>query len=200
MLLTCENCETIFRIESSQLSTPGQQVRCSVCQHVWAPDVGEEEASETPLLRDSVSVLRAPLILCALAIFFVSLISFNRGLITSYLPSTIQLFDMSGLEIRPDISKLEVQGLKANFAGDTLRISGFLANTSQWRTHAAPLRLTIADDDGVVLHTQRILPTDAFIDGKDMTDFFIQLTVEDTTKAEIRVEPLAIRLAPNTAS
>ena len=47
MLLTCENCETIFRIESAHLKTPGQKVRCSVCKHVWAPEVTDDTQKDT---------------------------------------------------------------------------------------------------------------------------------------------------------
>ena len=194
MLLTCENCETIFRIESAQLKTPGQKVRCSVCKHVWAPEVTAEEPAEPQLIRESMSVLRWPLVICASLIAVMFLISFNRTVITAYVPATINAFDMSGLAIRPDLSKLEIRDLKANFAGDTLRISGALANLSGWRTHAAPLQLTISDQDGVVLHTQRIMPTDSLIEGREQTDFFIQLTIEETSEAEITVVPLDIRL------
>ena len=194
MLLTCENCETIFRIESAHLQTAGQKVRCSVCKHVWAPEVADDEPAEPPLLRESLGVLRLPLLICAIIISLVTVLSFNRAIITAYVPSTINLFDMSGLVIRPELDKLEVRDLKANYQGDTLRISGFLANKSSFRTHAAPLRLTINDDDGVVLHTQLLQPTDAFIDGNHSTDFFIQLTIEETSQAEISVTPVAIRL------
>ena len=194
MLLTCENCETIFRIESAQLKTAGQKVRCSVCQHVWAPEVTAEAPAEPQLIRESMSVLRWPLVICATFIAVMFLISFNRVVITAYAPATINAFDMSGLAIRPDLTKLEIRDLKANFAGDTLRISGALANISRLRTHAAPLQLTISDQDGVVLHTQRMIPVDKLIDGGQQTDFFIQLTIEETSEAEITVVPLAIRL------
>lgn len=194
MLLTCENCETIFRIESAQLKTAGQKVRCSVCQHVWEPEVTAEAPAEPQLIRESMSVLRWPLVICATLIAVMFLISFNRVVITAYAPATINAFDMSGLAIRPDLTKLEIRDLKANFAGDTLRISGALANISALRTHAAPLQLTISDQDGVVLHTQRMIPVDKLIDGGQQTDFFIQLTIEETSEAEITVVPLAIRL------
>lgn len=194
MLLTCENCETIFRIESAHLKTAGQKVRCSVCKHVWAPEVADDEPVDPPLLRESMSVLRLPLAICAIVIAFVMVLSFNRAVITSYVPAAINLFDMSGLVIRPELEKLEVRDLKANYQGDTLRISGFLANKSRLRTHAAPLRLTIHDDDGVVLHTQMLQPADAFIDGNQRTDFFVQISIEETKQAEISVMPIAIRL------
>lgn len=194
MLLTCENCETIFRIESAQLKTPGQQVRCSVCKHVWAPQIVAEDPAEPQLIRESMGVLRWPLVICAFVIAAVMLTSFNRGIITAYLPSLVPAFDMTGLVIRPDLERLEVQDLKASYAGDVLRVSGLLANTSNFRTHAAPLQLTISDDDGVVLHSQRIIPTDAIIQGAQTTDFFIQLEIEQTSQAEVSLVPLAIRL------
>lgn len=196
MLLTCENCETIFRIEAAHLKTPGQKVRCSVCKHVWAPEVADDEPEEPQLLKESMGILRLPVLICAILIAIVSLLSFNRGLITAYVPSAINLFDMSGLVIRPDLDKLEVRDLKANYAGDTLRISGMLANKTGWRIHAAPMQLTINDDDGVVLHTQMIAPSNRFIEGNQEVDFFIQLTIEGTKQAEISVTPLAIRLTP----
>ena len=35
MLLTCPNCETVFRIDSERIGDGSQAVRCSVCAHVW---------------------------------------------------------------------------------------------------------------------------------------------------------------------
>ena len=196
MLLTCENCETIFRIEAAQLTKAGQQVRCSVCKHVWAPELNDTPATEPPLIRDSLGVLKKPLIICAVIVGLFSLASFNRDVISSYVPATISLYDMIGLTIRPNIDQLEVRDLKASFQGDTLRISGQLSNLGSLRTHAAPLQLSILDQDGVVLHSQRLNPSTAFLDGYGQSDFFIQLTIDDAKQAEIRVEPLAIRLAP----
>ena len=196
MLLTCENCETIFRIEAAQLTKAGQQVRCSVCKHVWAPELNDTPATEPPLIRDSLGVLKKPLIICAVIVGLFSLASFNRDVISSYVPATISLYDMIGLTIRPNIDQLEVRDLKASFQGDTLRISGQLANLGSLRTHAAPLQLSILDQDGVVLHSQRLNPSTAFLDGYGQSDFFIQLTIDDAKQAEILVEPLAIRLAP----
>ena len=195
MLLTCENCETIFRIEAAQLSKAGQQVRCSVCKHVWAPEVEDVPPAEAPLIRESLSVLKKPLLICGVIVAFFTLASFNRDVISAYVPATIGIYDMTGLQIRPNIEQLEVRDLKASFQGDTLRISGQLANLGSLRTHAAPLQLSILDQDGVVLHSQRLMPSAVFIEGYGQSDFFIQLTIDDAEQAEIRVEPLAIRLA-----
>lgn len=199
MLLTCENCETIFRVESSQLQAAGQKVRCSVCRHVWAPEIVDEAPSEAPSLRDSLTILRWPVMICATLAVLVSLIIVNRGLITSYMPSTIAAFELSGFMITPDLNKLEVRALKATYGGDTLRITGKLANQSSLRTHAAPLQVTIYDDAGVVMHSQRLQPDDYFINGQDSTAFFIQVTIEDTDQAEISVMPLAIRLGSDAS-
>ena len=35
MLITCHNCETVFQIDKTKIDPNGQQVRCSVCAHVW---------------------------------------------------------------------------------------------------------------------------------------------------------------------
>ena len=199
MLLTCENCETIFRVESSQLQAAGQKVRCSVCRHVWAPEIVNDEPSDPPLMRDSLAILRWPVMICATLAVFMSLIIVNRGLITSYAPATITAFELSGFVIQPDLNKLEVRALKATYSGDTLRITGELANQSSLRTHAAPLQVTIYDDDGVVLHSQRLQPNDYFINGQDSTEFFIQITIEETEQAEISVMPLAIRLGDDAS-
>ena len=115
MLLTCENCETIFRIEAAQLTKAGQQVRCSVCKHVWAPELNDTLATEPPLIRDSLGVLKKPLIICAVIVGLFSLASFNRDVISSYVPATISLYDMIGLTIRLNIDQLEVRDLKASF-------------------------------------------------------------------------------------
>ena len=200
MLLTCENCETIFRIESAQLKAPNQKVRCSVCKYVWAPDVDDNAPTDPQFVKDSFLVLRMPMLICAIVIFVVSVMSFNRGVISAYVPSTIGLFDMTGLEIRPEIDQLEVRDLKANVSGDTLRISGLLANKSQFRAHAAPLQVTVSDKDGVVILTKRLLPNDAFITGNGTTDFFAQMTIDETAQAEVRVAPLAMRLTPQGES
>ena len=195
MLLTCENCETIFRIEAAQLSKAGQQVRCSVCKHVWAPEIDDTPIADAPLIRDSLGILKKPLLICGVIVALFSLASFNRDVISAYVPATIGIYDMTGLKIRPNIDQLEVRDLKASFQGDTLRISGQLANLSSLRTHAAPLQLSILDEDGVVLHSQRLEPSAMFLEGYGQSDFFIQLTIDDAEQAEIRIEPLAIRLA-----
>ena len=51
MLITCHNCETIFQIDKSKIAQKGQQVKCSVCAHVWTIFPDNEEEANTPKLN-----------------------------------------------------------------------------------------------------------------------------------------------------
>ena len=51
MLITCHNCETIFQIDKSKIAKKGQQVKCSVCAHVWTIFPDNEEETNTPKLN-----------------------------------------------------------------------------------------------------------------------------------------------------
>ncbi|MGA0310348.1 MAG: zinc-ribbon domain-containing protein [Candidatus Puniceispirillaceae bacterium] len=35
MLLTCPQCETIFRVDRLRLHPAGQPVHCRICDHIW---------------------------------------------------------------------------------------------------------------------------------------------------------------------
>jgi predicted Zn finger-like uncharacterized protein len=35
MLLTCPQCETIFRVDRLRLHPAGQPVHCMICDHIW---------------------------------------------------------------------------------------------------------------------------------------------------------------------
>ncbi len=51
MLITCNNCETVFQIEKTKIDPNGQQVRCSVCAHVWTVFADNEEERSLPKLN-----------------------------------------------------------------------------------------------------------------------------------------------------
>ena len=51
MLITCHNCETIFQIEKSKIDPEGQQVRCSVCSHVWTVSFNDGNERTHPKLN-----------------------------------------------------------------------------------------------------------------------------------------------------
>ena len=51
MLITCHNCKTIFQIDKSKIAQKGQQVKCSVCAHIWTIFPDNEAETNTPKLN-----------------------------------------------------------------------------------------------------------------------------------------------------
>ena len=51
MLITCPNCYTKYRISDEQIKPEGNQLRCSICTHVFTatPEDGESEYDTEPL-------------------------------------------------------------------------------------------------------------------------------------------------------
>ena len=195
MLLTCENCKTIFRVDEKAIAPQGQQVRCSVCKHVWA--VEREPSAIKPhsgLLRETASRLRYPAFLIAvLMLVSAGLFSF-RGPLTAQFPGLISSFDLAGLTIVPDPSVLEVRDLKAQYHKNLLRVRGVVLNTSDFRAHASMLDLRVVDADGTELYQQMIKPDSYFIDTGESATFFVQLEVNGAEKANVTVEAVAERL------
>ena len=194
MLLTCEKCETIFRIEETMLTDEQQRVRCSVCAHVWEPPRNKPIVSDNELITETASRLRVPTILLLTILLVSTGLYMFRGLVTAHVPELIAPFEFLGVDVGPDISSLSVQNLKADYQGNLLRIRGSVINTASFRAHAAPLQVTIIGEDKTMLATQRILPDDRFIDAGGMTEFFLQVEVENAAAADVRVVPVAERL------
>ena len=194
MLLTCEKCETIFRIEETMLTDEQQRVRCSVCAHVWEPPRNKPIVSDNELITETASRLRVPTILLLTIMLVSTGLYMFRGLVTAQVPELIAPFEFLGVDVGPDISSLSVQNLKADYQGNLLRIRGSVINTASFRAHAAPLQVTVIGKDKTMLATQRILPDDRFIDAGGMTEFFLQVEVENAAAADVRVVPVAERL------
>ena len=194
MLLTCEKCETIFRIEETMLTDEQQRVRCSVCAHVWEPPRNKPIVSDNELITETASRLRVPTILLLTIMLVSTGLYMFRGLVTAQVPELIAPFEFLGVDVGPDISSLSVQNLKADYQGNLLRIRGSVINTASFRAHAAPLQVTVIGEDKTILTTQRILPDDRFIDAGGMTEFFLQVEVENAAAADVRVVPVAERL------
>ena len=194
MLLTCEKCETIFRIEETMLTDEQQRVRCSVCAHVWEPPRNKPIVSDNELITETASRLRVPTILLLTIMLVSTGLYMFRGLVTAQVPELIAPFEFLGVDVGPDISSLLVQNLKADYQGNLLRIRGSVINTASFRAHAAPLQVTVIGEDKTMLATQRILPDDRFIDAGGMTEFFLQVEVENAAAADVRVVPVAERL------
>ena len=194
MLLTCEKCETIFRIEETMLTDEQQRVRCSVCAHVWEPPRNKPIVSDNELITETASRLRVPTILLLTIMLVSTGLYMFRSLVTAQVPELIAPFEFLGVDVGPDISSLSVQNLKADYQGNLLRIRGSVINTASFRAHAAPLQVTVIGKDKTMLATQRILPDDRFIDAGGMTEFFLQVEVENAAAADVRVVPVAERL------
>ena len=197
MLLTCEKCETIFRIEETMLTDEQQRVRCSVCAHVWEPPRNKPIVSDNELITETASRLRVPTILLLTIMLVSTGLYMFRGLVTAQVPELIAPFEFLGVDVGPDISSLSVQNLKADYQGNLLRIRGSVINTASFRAHAAPLQVTVIGEDKTMLATKRILPDDRFIDAGGMTEFFLQVEVENAAAADVRVVPVAERLRPS---
>jgi len=197
MLLTCSNCETIFRVDSQTIRAEGQTVRCSVCSHVWfaVPPKGNKTPPKPAANRkQGWKVLAIPfgfLVMLALA---VGVAIHQRVTLTAYLPGLIPAFDVVGLTIRPQISILEVVDLQASHSGDNLRLSGNLRNKSGMRTHASDLLVTVRASDGSLMNEMVIKADDRFIEAGEVTAFFVQMTVEQSDEAAVTVVPIGSRI------
>ncbi|MDC3286543.1 zinc-ribbon domain-containing protein [Alphaproteobacteria bacterium] len=194
MLLTCQKCETIFRIEETVFTEEQQRVRCSVCSHVWEPSRYKPIISDNGLITETASRLRTPTLILIVMMLFTSGLYMFRGTVTAQVPELIVPFEFFGLDVRPDISSLSVQNLKADYHGNLLRIRGSIINTASFRAHASPLQVTVIGENKTMLATQRILPDERFIDAGGMTEFFLQVEVENAAAADVRVVPVSERL------
>lgn len=204
MLLTCENCRTVFRIAPAKLSPKGQQVRCSVCAHRWmaipasqtdeAPDNNHKVKTNEIKTGKIMQMLRLPVAVLSIIIALSASFVASRGVVTAYFPSLIPSYDLIGLTICADIKQLEVQDLDADYSGDSLQLRGKLANISRYRAHSAPLLVRLEDQDGQLIATSRVIPDARFIDAGDKTDFFVQLDIPTDRQVEISITPLAERV------
>ena len=197
MLLTCENCQTIFRVDAKAIAPQGQRVRCSVCKHVWRAEPGKPvEKPQTGLLKETARGLRYPaLIIAVLMLVSGGLYSF-RGPLTAHFPALISSFDLAGLTIMPDPSVLEVRDLKAQYTEPLLRSEGrcstsvisvlmpqccscgFWTQTAQnYTSRKSPLTVISLKPDC-------------------LCRFFAQFEVDGAKQAQVIVEPVAERLPP----
>lgn len=197
MLLTCENCQTIFRVDAKVLAPQGQRVRCSVCKHIWRAEPSKpDQRPQTELLQETARSLRYPaLIIAVLMLLSGGLYSF-RGPLTAQFPALISSFDLAGLTIVPDPAVLEVRDLKAHYTGNLLRVRGAVFNISDFRAHASVLQLRVLDPEGKELYQQTVIPDGHFIDKGLSVPFFTQFEVDGAKQARVTVEPVAERLPP----
>lgn len=198
MLLTCPNCETVFRVDSASIGEQGKAVRCSVCSHVWqaAPPMLVPE-SDPGEMKAALGTVLTPFIILVLAVGLLAGGVMYRSTITAYMPSLVSAFDGIGLTVRPAIDKLEIADLDADYSGDTLRLRGRLVNQSGFAAHAPALEVTVMDESGETLANQTIRPDDVVIAAAEGTSFFAQLVIATNREPTVTVvmldEPVAMR-------
>ena len=199
MLLTCPNCETVFRVDSDRIGPEGQSVRCSVCAHVWQADAPmltpEAEPGE---MRRALGAVLTPFIILVLLLGIGIGAVHQRSTITAYMPEMITFYDRFGLAVRPQIDKLQIIDLDADYAGDTLRLRGKLMNRAAVYVHAPTLEVTVLSAEGETLFTEIIQPDDAIIKPAHATDFFAQLVMEEGREPTVTVTMRSDRLVRRT--
>ncbi len=188
MLLTCPNCDTVFRVDGEKIGAAGQAVRCSVCAHVWqaAPPMLVEEAEPGEMANALRTVLGSFLVMLLLLGGIVGVV-FERATITAYAPGLIGVFQQIGLSVRPDTEHLRIVDLRADYAGDTMRLSGQLQNNAAFFAHAPLLEVRVVSASGESLASRIIRADDAVIRPAMTSGFFTQLVFEASNEPTVTV-------------
>jgi len=188
MLLTCPNCDTVFRVDGEEIGAAGQAVRCSVCAHVWqaAPPMLVEEAEPGEMASALRTVLGSFLVMLLLLGGIVGVV-FERATITAYAPGLIGVFQQIGLSVRPDTEHLRIVDLRADYAGDTMRLSGQLQNNAAFFAHAPLLEVRVVSASGESLASRIIRADDAVIRPAMTSGFFTQLVFEASNEPTVTV-------------
>jgi len=198
MLLTCPNCDTVFRVDGDRIGETGQAVRCSVCAHVWQaePPMLAPEAEPGEMATALRTVAGSFLVIVVLLIGSVGLVT-ERATITAYAPGLIGVFDSVGLSVRPDTERLRIVDLQADYAGDTMRLRGKLRNDAAFFAHAPLLEVTVMSEAGDALANRIIRADDDIIRPSATSSFFTQLVFEasrdPTVTVTMRDDPVGSR-------
>jgi predicted Zn finger-like uncharacterized protein len=95
--LSCVSCQTVFEIDAGLLGPAGQQVRCSVCQHVWLArpeDMQDSLPEETRPARQRGGRLLASLLVLGL-VFAGGFLFWARGPVSAALPALLPAYDQA---------------------------------------------------------------------------------------------------------
>ena len=145
MLLTCPHCETIFRVETTDIKTGGRQVRCSVCSHIWnAKRGGANVITEDADLIQHLKSWQSSVFLIVIAIAIAATMTVNRAPISAKFPSLIPLYESIGLVITPDLTAVEIGRLSATRKRDTVRVFG---RSDQYHIMAYSFTVVIGHSD-----------------------------------------------------
>ena len=192
MLLTCEQCQTIFRIDDSAIAATGQQVRCSVCQHVWHVEPHQPVSDDSNrLLGDVLKRLRLPALTLIMIAAICTIIYAFRGPLTAAHPQLLSAYQFIGLSISPNLSVLQVENLSADYERNILRIRGQLKNNYHLTSHASALEIKILSQTGEILAIERMVPEDKVIEAGQTTAFFLQVDIDNATDAQVVVTPIS---------
>ena len=192
MLLTCPQCDTIFRVDQLRLHPAGQPVHCMICDHIWtARLVTSGDRRGAPTLGEQWHKMRLPVIGVLIFAALLASVIQARATLTSYFPGLIGGFHWVGLTIHPPLEQLLVVNLDGSYAGDMLRLRGALRNIGSWQGHAAPLRVRVTSPAGAILNETLIRPDDRMIAANQQSPFFVQLDVDAGAKAEVSVVPVS---------
>ena len=188
MLLTCPNCDTVFRVDGEKIGAAGQAVRCSVCAHVWQaqPPMLVEEAEPGEMASALRTVVGSFLVIAILLGGIVGIVV-ERATITAYAPGLIGVFDRIGLSVRPDMAHLRIVDLKADYAGDTMRLRGRLQKDAAFFAHAPLLEVKVVSESGAPLASRIIRADDAVIRPAMASGFFTQLVFETSDEPTVTV-------------
>jgi len=188
MLLTCPNCDTVFRVDGDKIGEAGQAVRCSVCAHVWQaePPMLAPEAGPGGMASALRTVTGSFLVMLVILGGIVGLVV-ERATITAYAPGLISVFDSIGLSVRPDTDRLRIVDLQADYAGDTMRLRGKLRNDAAFFAHAPLLEVTVMSEGGAALANQIIRTDDEIIRPSATSSFFTQLVFEASREPTVTV-------------
>jgi len=188
MLLTCPNCDTVFRVDGEKIGEAGQAVRCSVCAHVWqaAPPMLVPESEPGEMASALRTVVGSFLVMVILLGGIIGVVV-ERATITAYAPGLIPVFEQIGLSVRPDTANLRIVDLRADYAGDTMRLSGRLQNDAVFFAHAPLLEVRVVSEGGEPLASRIIRADDAVIRPGTASGFFTQLVFEASDEPTVAV-------------
>lgn len=195
MLLTCPHCETIFRVDTTDLKSEGRYVRCSICSHVWLAkhrqiDLLTQEEKQTNLWNQSKFKLLLILLMVILSIVAVT----SRNFIAAQVESTQPFYQALGLHLTPALEKIEILRLRATRQRDTVRISGSVSNRAKWKILAPPLLARVTNQAGEILAEKNFRLNQSTIPASASVAFSTQIILphplKDDELTEITITPL----------
>ena len=84
MLLTCPQCETIFRVDRLRLHPAGQPVHCLICDHIWTAQlVISGDRQDAPSFVSYLHKMRLPVIVVLICAGLIASLIKSRAILTA---------------------------------------------------------------------------------------------------------------------